>query len=87
MQWKYLWLVLLFAFSSANGAENEDYKICAVGGYFSGADDRFLAAWPRISRQRKRFSLIRYVSQCGRMLMRLEYITPKRGKLKAMQRV
>ena len=43
MQWKYLWLVLLFAFSGATGAENEDYKICAVGGYFSGAEDKFLS--------------------------------------------
>ncbi len=43
MKWKYLWLVSLFAFSSANGAENEDYKICTVGGYFSGTDDKFLS--------------------------------------------
>jgi hypothetical protein len=43
MQWKYLWLVLLFAFSSASGAEDEDYKICTVGGYFSGTGDKFLS--------------------------------------------
>ena len=43
MKWKYLWLVLLFVFPSASGAEDEDYKICAIGGYFSGAEDKFLS--------------------------------------------
>lgn len=39
-----LFLVLLgLSFSSAVAASEEDYKLCTIGGYFSGTNDKFLS--------------------------------------------
>ena len=43
MKRKYLWLLLLLAFSNASGVEAEDYQICSIGGYFAGTEDKFLS--------------------------------------------
>lgn len=43
MKRKYLLLLLLLVFSNAGGAETEDYQICSVGGYFAGAEEKFLS--------------------------------------------
>jgi hypothetical protein len=39
-----LFLILFcMAFSSAVAASEEDYKLCTIGGYFSGTNDKFLS--------------------------------------------
>ena len=41
---KNLFLLLFFAvFSSTVTATEEDYKLCTIGGYFSGTNDKFLS--------------------------------------------
>ena len=41
---KNLFLLLFFAiFSSTATATEEDYKLCTIGGYFSGTNDKFLS--------------------------------------------
>lgn len=50
-----------------------------------GANDKFLSGLAAHLASKK--IILTNVSPYGKMLMHLEYITPKRGKLKAMQKV
>ena len=43
MRMKWFSIIFFFAFSSQSVAEEKDYKICNVGGYFSGTGDKFLS--------------------------------------------
>jgi hypothetical protein len=36
-------LLFLLVFSSTVTATEEDYKLCTIGGYFSGTNDKFLS--------------------------------------------
>jgi hypothetical protein len=41
MQW--IAIVLFVGFSSSSMAAEQDYRLCTVGGYFSGTQDKFLS--------------------------------------------
>ncbi len=43
MKMKWLWILFCMTFSTASIATEEDYKLCTMGGYFSGTNDKFLS--------------------------------------------
>jgi hypothetical protein len=43
MRLKWFSIMLFFIFSSPSFAVEKDYKICNVGGFFSGTNDKFLS--------------------------------------------
>lgn len=43
MKTKWLLLIFILSFSNASLAADRDYKLCTIGGYFSGANDKFLS--------------------------------------------
>lgn len=43
MRMKWFLLMFFIAFSSPGVAAEEDYKLCNIGGYFSGTNDKFLS--------------------------------------------
>lgn len=43
MRTKWLLIMLFIAFSSPSVAAEKDYKICNIGGFFSGTGDKFLS--------------------------------------------
>ncbi|MBA4143842.1 MAG: hypothetical protein H0X43_12840 [Nitrosospira sp.] len=43
MKTKWLSLIFFLSFSNASLAVDRDYKLCTIGGYFSGAGDKFLS--------------------------------------------
>lgn len=46
-------MVFFTTFSSSNFAEEMDFKICAAGGFYSGAKDRFLSGLALHIREKK----------------------------------
>jgi hypothetical protein len=53
MRMKWFSLVFFVAFSSPSVAAEKNYKICTAGGYFAGADDKFLSGLATHMAQKK----------------------------------
>lgn len=53
MRLKWFSIMFFFIFSSPSFAVEKDYKICNVGGFFSGTNDKFLSGLAAYVAQKK----------------------------------
>ena len=84
MQW--IAIVLFVGFSSSSMAAEQDYRLCTVGGYFSGTQDKFLSGLVAIFQKRKKSSAIPYVMRHGKMHSESEKNYTKQEGFKIRQR-
>ena len=53
MKFKWFFIMLFVIFSSPSVAADKDYKICNVGGFYSGTNDKFLSGLAAYIAQKK----------------------------------
>ena len=80
MRMKWFSLVFFVAFSNPSVAAEKNYKICTAGGYFAGADDKFLSGLATHMAQKKNILNDPYAARYGETHIRLAKLSLKRGR-------